>query len=63
MANLRTRLHFLIGLAGGLVCFLGIFILASGIKIKNLLTGDLEWFRGFGYNTCQYWVGIPVGVC
>jgi hypothetical protein len=63
MANLRTRLHFLVGLAGCLVFCFGIFILASGIKINLLLTGDLELVPGFGYNTCQYWAGIPVGVC
>jgi hypothetical protein len=61
MANyLRTKLHFLIGLAGFLVFCFGIFILASGIKIRNILTGELGYFIGFGSNTCQYWAGIPV---
>ena len=64
MANyLRTRLHFLIGLTGFLVFCFGIFILASGIKIRNILTGELKsWFAsfGFGSNTCQFWAGIPV---
>ncbi|CAB3990031.1 Hypothetical predicted protein [Paramuricea clavata] len=60
MANyLRTKLHFLIGLAGFLVFCFGIFILASGIKIRNILTGELKVHRGFGSNTCQYWAGIP----
>ena len=62
MANyLRTKLHFLIGLVGFLVFCFGIFILASAIKIRNTLTGELEYFiGGFGSNTCQYWAGIPV---
>ncbi|CAB3990035.1 Hypothetical predicted protein [Paramuricea clavata] len=60
MANyLRTRLHFLIGLAGFLVFCFGIFILASALKIRNILTGELKRFTGFGSNTCQYWAGIP----
>jgi hypothetical protein len=60
---LRTRLHFLIGLVGFLVFCFGIFILASALKIRNILTdGELKRFTGFafGTNTCQYWAGIPV---
>ena len=62
--NLRTRLHFVIKLAGFLVFFFGIFILASAIKIRDILTGELElsiYYGSFGHNTCQYWAGIPVG--
>ena len=58
--NLRTKLHFFIRLVGFLVFFFGIFILASAIKIRNLLTGELAWYYGYGNNTCQYWAGIPV---
>ena len=62
MANyLRTKLHFLIGLAGCLVCFFGIFILTSATKI-NVIIRDLHSFHSFGDNTCQYWAGIPVRV-
>ena len=43
----------------------GIFILASAIKIRDILTEELESLGfsvgHFGYNTCQYWAGIPVG--
>ena len=61
MANyLRTRLHFLIGLVGFLVFCFGVSILASGIKIRNILTGELKYFKNYGSNTCQYWAGIPV---
>jgi hypothetical protein len=34
--------------------------LASALKIRNILTGQLKYFTGFGSNTCQYWAGIPV---
>ncbi|CAB4018126.1 Hypothetical predicted protein [Paramuricea clavata] len=58
MANyLRTKLHFLIGLAGCLVVFFGIFILSSATKI-NVIIRHLHSFRRFGDNTCQYWAGI-----
>jgi hypothetical protein len=61
--NLRTRLHFFIKFAGFSVFLFGIFILASAIKISDILTEELEWHPDgghYGHNTCQYWAGIPV---
>ena len=58
-SNLRSRFHVLIGLTGTLLFCAGVFILASGIVVRNVLKG-LNNFHALGYNTCQYWAGIPV---
>ena len=40
---------------------LGIFIIASGIKIRNIMgKDDLENYWDHFPLTCQYWAGIPV---
>lgn len=41
--------------------FFGIFILASGIMIKNIIGQEkTEYFWSPKPVTCQYWAGIPV---
>ncbi|XP_028398046.1 uncharacterized protein LOC114521723 [Dendronephthya gigantea] len=57
-SNLRSKFHLVIGLTGTLVFCSGVFILASGIVVRDLLD-DMETFYGYGGNTCQYWAGIP----
>lgn len=57
----RIRLHFVISLAGSFVFLFGVFILASGIMITDILSKDeFIHFRDLKLHSCQYWAGIPV---
>ncbi|XP_028398044.1 uncharacterized protein LOC114521720 [Dendronephthya gigantea] len=58
-SNLRSRFHLLIGIVGTIVFCSGIFILASGIVVRDLLWNKLTHVYDVGHITCQYWAGIP----